>query len=71
VHLVCSTTRAASQVIVLLFRADLRPITDFQIGPALSFEPPIVFSMVEPLPDAILEHICIIPDIVIERTATT
>ena len=44
-HIVCTTTHAAAQVIDILFTAPLRPADAFAVHPILSTTLPITFTM--------------------------
>jgi hypothetical protein len=44
-HIVCTTTQAAAQVIDILFTAQLRPTEAFAVHPILSTTLPITFTM--------------------------
>jgi hypothetical protein len=51
-HIICTTTQAAAQVLQILLQAGLRPIRDFAIQPVLSTMPPITFTMLAILTSA-------------------
>ena len=44
-HIICTTTHAAAQVIDILFTVPLRPADAFDIHPLLSTTLPITFTM--------------------------
>jgi hypothetical protein len=56
-QITCTTTEAASQVLLILMNAELRPIRDFTIYPILSTTPPITFTMVTSLIGALLDQV--------------
>jgi hypothetical protein len=61
-QITCTTTEAASQVLLILMNAELRPIRDFTIYPILSTTPPITFTMVTSLIGALLDQVSAITD---------
>ena len=44
-HIICTTTHAAAQVIDILFAVQLRPADTFEVHPQLSTTLPITFTM--------------------------
>jgi hypothetical protein len=61
-HIICTTTEAAGEVLFLLLSAGLRPIHDFAIQPVLSTTPPITFSLLVILAAAQVTKIGARPD---------
>jgi hypothetical protein len=51
-HIVCTTTHAAAQVIDILFTAQLRPADAFAVHAVLSTTLPITFTMLTILTNA-------------------
>ena len=43
-QIVCTSVRAAAQVLTILFAAQLQPVRDYAIRPILSTTPPITFT---------------------------
>jgi hypothetical protein len=64
-QITCTTTEAASQVLLILMNAELRPIRDFTIYPILSTTPPITFTMVTSLIGALLDQVGAITDTIV------
>ena len=64
-QITCTTTEAASQVLLILMNAELRPIRDFTICPILSTTPPITFTMVTILVGAPLDQVGAITDTIV------
>ena len=44
-QIVCTSVRAAAQVLTILFAAQLQPVRDYAIRPILSTTPPITFTL--------------------------
>jgi len=44
-RIVCTTTAAAAQVMVILLAAQLQPFRDYEIWPVFSITPPITYTM--------------------------
>jgi hypothetical protein len=65
-HIICSTTTAAAQVLSILLLAELHPLRDYQLSPVLSTTPPIIFTMIHILTSAQLASIRAIPDTSVE-----
>jgi hypothetical protein len=61
-QIVCTTTRAAVQVLHLLLSTGLRPVSDFEIRPFFSIVPPITYTMLAVLTDALWAKIGAVAD---------
>jgi hypothetical protein len=66
-QIICTTAQAAGQVLQLLLTAGLRPIRDFEIHPVLSTIPPITYTMLAILTDALWAKISAVADTSIVR----
>ena len=64
-HIKCTTTIAAAQVLFILIDADLRPGRDFHIAGPRSPDPPIRFTLRVNLSAGVVRQLQIIPDILI------
>ena len=49
-QIVCTTTQAAAQVLLILLTAHLRPARDFELRPVLSLTPPITYTLYRAVP---------------------
>lgn len=49
-QIVCATTQAAAQVLIVLLSAGLQPARDFELDPVLSLIPPITYTMYSSIP---------------------
>ncbi len=49
-QIVCITTQAAAQVLVILLTAHLQPARDFELHPVLSLTPPITYTLYRAVP---------------------
>jgi hypothetical protein len=61
-HVICTTTAAAAQVLQILLAIHLQPIRDFTIQPILSTAPPITFTMLVILTAVQVTKISAVPD---------
>jgi hypothetical protein len=61
-HIECTTTSAAAQVLMILLAAELRPVYDFELRPVISTTPPITFTPLLALPALLLTQLRAIPD---------
>ena len=44
-QIVCTTAKAAAQVMAILLTAQLQPVRDYEIRPVFSITPPITYTM--------------------------
>ena len=61
-HIVCTTTEAAAEVLSVLLSADQHPIQHFVIEPVFAPTPPITFIVLAVLPVALVQHIGALAD---------
>ena len=60
--IMCATTRAAAEVLVVLCATHLRPGHDFRIAPDLAIAPQIAFTLTAEPPAVILDQLWAIPE---------
>ena len=61
-QIICITTQAAAQVLVVLLTAHLQPARDFELHPVLSLKPPITYTLYRAVPRSQMAKLRAIPD---------
>jgi len=64
-QIICTTTTAAAQVLMILLTAKLWPRYDYELRPVISPLPPITFILHLPLIDPLIEQIEGLPETLI------